>query len=141
MKLISIPWKHCSENMWILKPTNSNQGRGIEVFKELTKIKSFMRGKPKGEEWIFQKYLERPLLLWGRKFDIRVWVTVTENFEIYIHNEGYLRTSSESYTTDLDNTKPFPKKLLNIGCRLINILVALNTQYCTFFTQDFLLWL
>ena len=105
MKLISIPWKHCSENMWILKPTNSNQGRGIEVFKELTKIKSFMRGKPKGEEWIFQKYLERPLLLWGRKFDIRVWVTVTENFEIYIHNEGYLRTSSESYTTDLDNTK------------------------------------
>ena len=105
MNLATMPWKQCLKNIWILKPTNSNQGRGIEVFKELTKIKSFLRGKPKDEEWIFQKYLESPLLLWGRKFDIRVWVAVTETFDIYIYNDGYLRTSSEPYTTDLDNTK------------------------------------
>ena len=100
-KRAAMPWKHCKENMWIIKPANANQGKGIEVFKELSRIKGFMRGKPKGEEWIFQKYLERPLLLWGRKFDFRIWVLVTENFEIYIYREGYIRTSSEAYTTDL----------------------------------------
>ena len=50
-----MPWKQCLKNIWIIKPTNSNQGKGIEVFKELTKIKSFLRGKPHDEEWIFSK--------------------------------------------------------------------------------------
>jgi hypothetical protein len=104
MKLTNIPWKQCKNNMWILKPVNSNQGQGIEVFKELSKIKGFMRGKSKGEEWIFQKYLERPLLLWGRKFDIRIWVLVTENFDIYIYRNGYIRTSSEPYSTNLQSS-------------------------------------
>ena len=53
----------------------------------------------------FKNISESPLLLWGRKFDIRVWVAVTETFDIYIYDNGYLRTSSEPYTTDLDNTK------------------------------------
>ena len=105
MDHVTMPWKQCLKNIWIIKPTNSNQGKGIEVFKELTKIKSFLEEKPHDEEWIFQKYLESPLLLWGRKFDIRVWVAVTETFDIYIYDNGYLRTSSEPYTTDLDNTK------------------------------------
>lgn len=50
--------------------------------------------------WIIQKYLEKPFLYKKRKFDIRLWVIVNDKFEIYFYREGYLRTSSDEYTTN-----------------------------------------
>lgn len=43
-----------------------------------------------------------------RKFDIRMWslVHISDNpnqFDIYLFNEGYLRTSSSEYSVDNDN--------------------------------------
>ena len=32
------PAKHCEENIWLVKPENANQGRGIEVFRNLRDI-------------------------------------------------------------------------------------------------------
>ena len=98
-----MPAKHCSKNMWIVKPPNSNQGQGIRVFSKLSKIKAFVNSEKHGgcgNEWVVQKYLESPLLLWGRKFDIRVWVLVTNDFEILMYRQGYLRTSSSVFTTE-----------------------------------------
>jgi len=40
------------------------------------------------------------LLYKTRKFDIRVWAVVTEDFKIYFYREGYLRTSSSEYDTN-----------------------------------------
>ena len=48
-----------------------------------------------------QKYIEKPFLYKTRKFDIRIWATVTDDFRIYVFKEGYLRTSSNEY--DLKN--------------------------------------
>ena len=40
----------------------------------------------------------------GRKFDIRVWVVVNHKLEVYIYDEGYIRTSSNKYTLEsMDN--------------------------------------
>lgn len=44
-------------------------------------------------QFIVQKYIESPLLINGRKFDIRVWVLVTHNLECFFFKEGYIRTS------------------------------------------------
>ena len=49
------------------------------------------------------KYLEKPLLYKNRKFDIRVWVVVTQEFEIYFYKDGYLRTASTVYDMSDDN--------------------------------------
>ena len=43
------------------------------------------------------------MLINGRKFDIRVWVMVTQTLDCYIFREGYIRTSCNQYTTDNDN--------------------------------------
>ena len=43
---------------------------------------------------IIQKYIERPLLYYGRKFDMRVWVLVTHTMKVFFFKEGHLKTCS-----------------------------------------------
>ncbi len=87
-----------------MKPSYLNQGKGIKVFNCLKRIREFIKKKKCKQDWIIQKYLEKPLLYKGRKFDIRVWVLVTHNLEIYMYTQGYIRTSSNQYTLkDYDN--------------------------------------
>lgn len=55
-----------------------------------------------------QKYLERPLLLRNRKFDIRLWVLITQDAKAYLFKEGYIRTSSYEYDASPASVdKPF----------------------------------
>ena len=51
--------------------------------------------------WVVQKYLERPLLYKGRKFDIRVWAVALSHQDFFFCNTGYIRTSSSDYNTDM----------------------------------------
>lgn len=53
--------------------------------------------------FIIQKYIERPLLIFNRKFDIRVWVMLTQEHDLYFFKEGYLRTSSSEFSIDENN--------------------------------------
>ncbi|KAG7384621.1 hypothetical protein PHYPSEUDO_002435 [Phytophthora pseudosyringae] len=80
-------------NVWICKPSNLSQGRGIELcssFQGLVEITLPGGGNDEemgvragnsvssGVKWVVQKYIERPLLVQnGRKFDIRQWVLIT----------------------------------------------------------------
>ena len=59
-------------------------------------------------EIIMQKYLDRPLLYNRRKFDIRCFVLVDSNLNVFFCKEGHLKGSSELY--DLNNTN----KLIHI---------------------------
>jgi hypothetical protein len=50
--------------------------------------------------WITQKYIESPLIIKSKKFDIRQWVVVTNwqpQLEIWFYDENYLRFTSETY--------------------------------------------
>lgn len=96
------------KNMWILKPTFLNRGRGIHVFRSLTQLKSLISEYIYGSEiskgesikitsFVIQKYIESPLLINQRKFDIRCWVLVTPELNAYFFKEGYLRTSSSKF--------------------------------------------
>ena len=59
--------------------------------------------KIKHNTFIIQKYIEKPLLLYGRKFDIRVWVLLNQDYDVFMFKEGYLRTSSSEFKINLKN--------------------------------------
>ena len=46
---------------------------------------------------ILQKYIEKPLLYYGRKFDVRIWVLLTHKMEVYVFKEGHLKATSVKY--------------------------------------------
>ena len=67
-----------------------------------------MQDKIKSSTFVIQKYIEMPLLINERKFDIRAWVLVTHDLKVYFFKEGYLRTSSEIFTLgEEDITKEY----------------------------------
>lgn len=98
------PAKHCEKNMWLIKPAALNQGKGIEVCRTLKEIMKSFRSKPINSLWVIQKYIEKPLLFKGRKFDIRVWALATGKHEFFYYKHGYLRTSSSEYDTQATDT-------------------------------------
>ncbi|CAD7951915.1 unnamed protein product [Amoebophrya sp. A25] len=109
-------------NTWIIKPAGKSRGRGIEMCRELDEILSktasgplpsylYSRTPDDGEElsnvgkyieqWIVQKYIERPLTVKGYKFDIRQWVLVTDwnPLTVYVWKQPYIRFASNKYST------------------------------------------
>ena len=56
--------------------------------------------------FVIQKLVERPLLYFNRKFDIRQWVLLNaSDGRVYIYRESYVRTSSREYV-DYDPQLP-----------------------------------
>lgn len=89
------------------------EGCGLEQCKaEGTKPSSGMlnkaaRRRAAQEGWIVQEYMERPLLVSGRKFDIRCFVLLTltcegknrkGNLRAFYFREAYVRTSCKKYS-------------------------------------------
>ena len=92
---------------WILKSVDMSRGRGISISADLHAI--LRKAAHKEYRLIVQKYIERPLLIHSRKFDIRQWVLVTSvnPLVIWMYSNYYLRFSSREYTgtNDLDNAE------------------------------------
>ena len=91
-----------SRNIWIIKPgENTNRGKGITVSSSLEEIRQIVSDKCAAHTYIIQKYIENPLLINKRKFDIRCFVLMTSinsNIQGYFYTEGYIRTSSKEFT-------------------------------------------
>ena len=91
-----------SKNVWIVKPGGLSRGRGVHCIDQLNDILSNV--KPCNQT-IIQKYIENPLVINGRKFDIRQWVLVTDlnPLTIYLFDTPYIRFGAENY--DIDDFK------------------------------------
>jgi tubulin--tyrosine ligase len=62
--------------MWLIKPAAMNQGKGIELSNSLKEIIRYIASRSPFSTWVVQKYIEKPMLYKGRKFDIRIWATI-----------------------------------------------------------------
>ena len=118
---INIPSTYnTGSNMWIIKPINLNRGRCIQVLndtdaiveyleklQEMKKLEGENNNNFKCEHILLQKYLERPLLYQGRKFDIRIWIMLISGQEncVYIFKQGHLKATCGQY--DINSSSPF----------------------------------
>ena len=57
------------DNIWIMKPGGLSRGRGIKVYKSLTKMLDFFKNKD--TPWVVQKYIENPLVVTTQNGAIR----------------------------------------------------------------------
>lgn len=74
---------------WIIKPPTSGRGQGVKVINQWWEI-------PKWHSVIVQRYISRPRLINGSKFDLRVYVLLTSvnPLRCYIYKEGLARFAS-----------------------------------------------
>ncbi|KAL5281209.1 TTLL4.2 family protein [Megaselia abdita] len=90
--------KYSQKNFkWIIKPPASARGTGIKVVNRWAQI-------PKRKPIIVQKYIERPLLINGSKFDLRLYVLVTSinPLRVYMYHNGLVRFASVKYSSKND---------------------------------------
>jgi tubulin polyglutamylase TTLL4 len=88
------------KSMYIMKPAASSCGRGIKVIGKRTHVN-------KRSGYIVSKYVSKPHLIRGFKYDLRVYVLVTsfEPLKIYIFKEGLVRLATVPYTTSKSSLK------------------------------------
>jgi tubulin monoglycylase TTLL3/8 len=86
-----LQWHMNRDNIWIVKPASMSRGRGIKTFNNLMEIFDYVIGKE--ISWVVQKYIENPLIIKKRKFDIRQWVLLTDfkPFRVWMYEEFYVR--------------------------------------------------
>ncbi|KAK9814231.1 hypothetical protein WJX72_002606 [[Myrmecia] bisecta] len=87
-------------NVWIVKPSGRNRGNGIEVMDSLEAVEKHLKNARNGSQWVVQKYIENPMLVGGRKFDIRAYALMTPEGKILMYNNSYVRTSSTPFSLD-----------------------------------------
>jgi hypothetical protein len=58
---------------------------------------------PASEHFIVQEYVEKPFLLDGYKFDLRIYVLITscDPLRVFLFNDGLVRMSTEKYTNGM----------------------------------------
>ncbi|XP_030567334.1 probable tubulin polyglutamylase TTLL1 isoform X1 [Drosophila novamexicana] len=97
---------------WIVKPSDKSQGVGIYLINKLSKLKRFAYEARTfyphfhRDTCVISKYIDNPLLIGGKKFDLRLYVLVTtfNPIKAYLYNEGFCRFCTQRYDqTEIDN--------------------------------------
>eukprot|EP00754_Rhynchopus_humris_P040760 Rhum_TRINITY_DN23898_c0_g1::Rhum_TRINITY_DN23898_c0_g1_i1::g.178940::m.178940/K16599/TTLL1; tubulin polyglutamylase TTLL1 len=117
-----------TNSLWIVKPANRAQGKGIFIVTKLGQITKWARQKwlEKGEsggsavskeQYIISTYIEDPLLIGGKKFDLRLYVLVTSYrpLRAYMHCEGFARFCTVPYNTDVSDLDNLFVHLTNVA--------------------------
>eukprot|EP00359_Climacostomum_virens_P001382 CAMPEP_0204898068 /NCGR_PEP_ID=MMETSP1397-20131031/1080_1 /ASSEMBLY_ACC=CAM_ASM_000891 /TAXON_ID=49980 /ORGANISM="Climacostomum Climacostomum virens, Strain Stock W-24" /LENGTH=541 /DNA_ID=CAMNT_0052065869 /DNA_START=524 /DNA_END=2145 /DNA_ORIENTATION=- len=104
---------------FIVKPEASCQGRGIFLTRRLDDMPS---------RCVVQRYLHKPYLIDGLKFDLRIYVLVTgcDPLRIFLHEEGLARFATETYQS------PLPSNFMDLCMHLTNYAINKNNPKFVF---------
>eukprot|EP00756_Hemistasia_phaeocysticola_P064944 Hpha_TRINITY_DN8175_c0_g1::TRINITY_DN8175_c0_g1_i1::g.171924::m.171924/K16601/TTLL4; tubulin polyglutamylase TTLL4 len=108
----------------IVKPARGSCGREIFVCRShdderLQRLLSFAtapapqplpdvpRARMRQRRWVVQEFLDPPMLISGRKYDLRLYVSVTsaDPLVAYVYKEGLVRFASEPYSSGTESTR------------------------------------
>ncbi|XP_016850374.1 tubulin polyglutamylase TTLL7 isoform X2 [Anolis carolinensis] len=80
------------QKTFIVKPANGAMGHGISLTRNGEKLHS-------QEHLIVQEYLDKPFLMEGYKFDLRIYILVTscDPLKIFLYHDGLVRMGTEKY--------------------------------------------
>lgn len=103
-----LPEKDDPENIWIYKPGNSSRGRGIEIMWQFDQLRKEYETwgdrtiTDADDQGIMQRYIKNPLLLDGRKSEIRVYWLVAnlDPLMVLLYPEATVRLNSLPYKLD-----------------------------------------
>lgn len=126
--------------IWIMKPVGKSQGKGIFLFDKLGQISAWRQApkwlqkdedgtrrkgnneddeeqKKEAEPYVVQKYLSDPLLIGGKKFDLRLYVLVTSYnpLVVYMYRSGFARFSHTRFSMNSDNLSNALMHLTNVA--------------------------
>ncbi|XP_014241148.1 probable tubulin polyglutamylase TTLL1 isoform X1 [Cimex lectularius] len=113
------------QSTWIMKPVGKSQGAGIFLINKLSKLKRWSREAKAPfnpsvvkESYIISRYIDNPLLIGGKKFDMRLYVLVTSfrPLKAYLFKLGFCRFCTVKYDTSI-------QELDNIFVHLTNVSV------------------
>ncbi|NXN58811.1 TTLL4 polyglutamylase, partial [Rynchops niger] len=119
IKLLRKAWEEgASHQKWIVKPPASARGIGIQVIHKWSQL-------PKRRPLLVQRYLHKPYLIGGKKFDLRIYVYVTcyDPLRVYLFKDGLVRFASCKYSS---STKSLSNKFVHLTNYSVN---KKNTEY------------
>ena len=98
-------------SVWIVKPSAGCKGHGIIVTRNFDEIVAAVDAaklshtatggvESRSPLFVVQRYIDRPLLFHGRKFDIRVWALLSAPYKIHVFSEASCRTASEPFQVE-----------------------------------------
>ena len=118
------------DNIWILKPSKGSCGRGITLHSDVSELlRDFQLSMPSASEGaqpkagkymltgiIAQRYISRPLLIKGCKFDVRSYLFIADARDMLVFFcDGYVRQNAEPYDDALEDLGNRFKHLSNVS--------------------------
>lgn len=107
--LFTEDYRKMPNSKWIMKPCGKAQGTGIFLINKLSQLKKWNVRSSNGakkqpneevENYVISRYIENPLLIGGKKFDLRLFVLLTafKPMSAYIYRRGFCRFCTLKYT-------------------------------------------
>eukprot|EP00347_Sterkiella_histriomuscorum_P017972 403347271 len=108
---------------FIVKPVHLCQGKGIFLVRKFEDV-----DLKQGEQYVAQRYMHKPYLIDGLKFDLRVYALVygVDPLRVFVFQEGLARFATEEYVG------PTNANLDNLFMHLTNYAINKNSENFVF---------
>ncbi|XP_074077912.1 tubulin polyglutamylase TTLL7 isoform X3 [Macrotis lagotis] len=89
--------KKRKQKTFIVKPANGAMGHGISLIRNAEKLLA-------QDHLIVQEYIDKPFLMEGYKFDLRIYILITscDPLKIFLYHDGLVRMGTEKYSPPND---------------------------------------